>query len=115
MSIEEFVSIFLDILILWWGVQWTYALTVLLLGSVMVDYYDWGTWEDPQNIVQKTLTFIMAFLIGVGPYFYKKFIFEKKYNWYKWRLAFLGLLIGGGLGAMLVFQMIKVALNFLFL
>ncbi|WP_043931906.1 hypothetical protein [Bacillus sp. EB01] len=114
MSVEGFVSVFLDFLILWWGGQWAFALTILVLGSAMVEYCEWGTWENPKNIVQKTLTFIMVFLIRAGPYIYKKFSFEKKYNWYKWRLAFLGVLIGGGIAAMQVFQLIKAVLNFLF-
>lgn len=115
MSIEGIITYFLDFLFLWWGVQWVYALTVLLLGSVMVDYYDWGTWEEPQNALQKILTWIMMLLIGIGPYFYKKFRFKKKYNWFTWRLAFLGLLVGGGIVAILVFQLIKAVLIFLFL
>ena len=115
MSIEEFVTFLLDFITIWWGGQWGFALTVLVLGSVMVDYYDWGTWEHPHNALQKGINFLMAFLIGAGPYFYKKFRFKKKYNWITWRLAFLGVLIGGGILAILVFDLISTVLNFLFL
>ena len=115
MSIEGIVTVFLESIALWWAFHWAYALTILVLGSVMVDYYDWGTWEQPQNILQKIINCLMAFLWGAGPYFYKKFRFKKKYNWFTWRLAFIGVLIGGGIAAILVFQVIKVVLKFLLL
>ncbi|KKK38743.1 hypothetical protein WQ57_07080 [Mesobacillus campisalis] len=109
---EEFVTYFLDFIGLWWAFQWGYALTVLVLGSVIVDYYDWGTWENPQNALQKIINFLMAFLFGFGPYFYKKF---RKYNWLVRRLALLGVLIVGGIAAILAFLAIEAVLNFLFL
>ncbi|ALC90585.1 hypothetical protein AM500_12905 [Bacillus sp. FJAT-18017] len=113
MGIEAFVTVFLDFIMLWWAFHWGISLTVLVLGSVMVDYYDWGTWEHPQNVLQKIINFLMAFIWGAGPYFYKLFRFKKKYNRFTWRLAFLGVLIGGGIAAMLVFQLIKEVLNLL--
>ncbi|ALC90589.1 hypothetical protein AM500_12930 [Bacillus sp. FJAT-18017] len=115
MSIEGFVTILLECIALWLAFQWTYALAVLLLGSTMVDYYDWGTWENPENALQKIITFIMAFFVGAGPYVYKLFRFKKKYNWLTWRLAFLGVLIGGGIAAALAYFAIEAVLNFLFL
>ncbi|ALC90588.1 hypothetical protein AM500_12925 [Bacillus sp. FJAT-18017] len=114
MSIEGFVTILLDIIGLWLGIQWVYALTVLLLGNVMVDYYDYGTIENPINILDKIINFILKFTIGVGPCFYKKLRFKKKYNWFTWRLAFLGGLLGGGLVALIVFEIINAAKNFIF-
>jgi hypothetical protein len=111
-SIEGMVNGFLDFIALWWGFQWAYALTVLFLGSVIVDYYDWGTWENPQNAFQKAINFLMAFLVGAGPYLYKKF---RKYNWFIRRLALLGVLIVGGLGAILAHLVLGAALKFLFL
>jgi hypothetical protein len=111
-SIEGVITIFLDFIALWWGFQWAYALTVLFLGSVIVDYYDWGTWENPQNALQKAINFIMAFIFGAGPYLYKKF---RKYNWFTRRLALLGVLIVGGIAAILAYLAIEAVLNFLFL
>jgi hypothetical protein len=111
-SIEEILRWTLELISFWLAVQWGYALAVLVLGRVIVDYYFYGTWENPENAIQKIINFLMAFLFGFGPYFYKKF---RKYNWLMRRLALLGVLIAGGITAILAYLGIEAVLKFLFL
>ncbi|ALC90587.1 hypothetical protein AM500_12920 [Bacillus sp. FJAT-18017] len=112
MSIDEIVRWTLDIISFWLAVQWGYGLVVLVLGRVIVDYYNYGTWEHPQNVLHKLINFLMSFFFGFGPYFYKKF---RKYNWLIRKLALIGVLIVGGIAAILVFLAIEAVLKFLFL
>jgi hypothetical protein len=107
---EEIVTWILEIISFWLAVQWGYALAVLVLGRVIVDYYFYGTWENPENVVQKIINFLMAFLFGFGPYFYKKF---RKDSWLKRRLALLGVLIAGGIAAILAYLALEAVLKLL--
>ncbi len=63
----------------WAGIQGAYALTILLLGSVMIEYYDWGIYEKPETLYQKSINVFFASLLGIGPYIYKRI---SRYNWF---------------------------------
>ncbi|RSD27005.1 hypothetical protein [Mesobacillus subterraneus] len=107
MALKEIFDIILGLIGLLLSAQFAFALTILLLGNMMLDYYEWGTYEKPANLMQKIVNVIMGLIIGIGPYFYKKFL---RYNWFLRKLMMLGFLLIMGILSILVYQIIKWAL-----
>ncbi|MCM3663670.1 hypothetical protein M3204_04600 [Mesobacillus subterraneus] len=104
MAIKEIFDIILGVIGLLLSAQFAFALTILLLGNMMIEYYEWGTYEKTETKYQKTVNGIMGLIIGIGPFFYKRFI---KYNWFLRKLIMLGFLLLMGITSILVYQFIK--------
>lgn len=90
-------------IVMWFVTQISFGFTVLVLGNVMMEYYEWGTYEQPLTTYQKTVNFIMAFLIGAGPFIYKKLL---KYPWWKRKLCMTGSIIAMIVGSILFYQLL---------
>jgi hypothetical protein len=98
------LDIILGLIGLLLSAQFAFALTILLLGNMMLDYYEWGTYQKPANLMQKIVNGIMRLIIGIGPYFYKRIL---RYNWFLRKLIMLGFLLLMGILSILVYQIIK--------
>ena len=93
-------------------IQWGSVLLFLVLEWAMVDYYRWGTFENPTNVFQKSVNFGMALFMGSGYFLYSKF---EKYNWIKRKLFMLLSLLIHGISSMIVYYAITATLEWLFL
>ncbi|KZZ85084.1 hypothetical protein [Bacillus sp. SJS] len=52
--------------------QFAYALAILIIGKIQIEYYEWGIFKEPENWFQKIVNFILRLLVGIGPYIYYK-------------------------------------------
>lgn len=93
---------------MWFITQISFSFTVLVLGNVMMDFYEWGTYEQPVTTYQKTVNFIMAFLIGAGPFIYKKLL---RYPWWKRKLYMTGSVIAMLIGSILFYKLLILAIE----
>lgn len=103
MSMDEFLFYLDNAIVMWFIVQITYSFLLLLLGNVMMEYYEWGTYEKPSTYYQKIVNFIMGFLIGVGPYIYKKLL---KHPWWKRKLYMLGSVLAMFIGSIIFYEVL---------
>ena len=62
-----------------------------------------GTYESPATAYQKTVNFIMGFLIGVGPYIYKKLL---KHPWWKRKLYMLGFVLAMFMSSIIFYEVV---------
>src|SRR5574342_671530 len=93
---------FLDSAIVIWLVsQIAYSITILLAGNVMIEYYEWAIYENPKTKYEKTINTMMGFLIGAGPYIYKKF---QKHRWWKRKLLMLGSVLAMTIVSIIFYQ-----------
>jgi hypothetical protein len=79
MTIET-LEIIEGILSYYLSIQIMFSILVLLLDRVVLDIYETGIYEKPENAFQRILTFCMNAILGVGPTLNKKFL---QYSWIK--------------------------------
>nr|WP_309098619.1 hypothetical protein [Fredinandcohnia onubensis] len=96
----------------WLALQFTISLVTVLLGNVMVEYVELGIFRNTNNPFLKFFTFITLFVFGLGP-----FIFEKlsKFSWLVRRLLMLVITLVMGILFMIIYYIIKVSLQAVFL
>ncbi|MEB6548584.1 hypothetical protein MXL46_05610 [Heyndrickxia sporothermodurans] len=109
MEIIEAIRILITVLL---SAQFTYGCTILLLGRVMTDYYEWGTFEHPNTIFQKVTNAFMIVTISSGYYINKKLM---KYNWFTRKLLLLFALILQGIISIIVYYIVYGGLKAIFL
>ncbi|MFT9596420.1 hypothetical protein [Mesobacillus sp.] len=100
---DEFFYYLDTAIVMWFVVQISYSLLILVLGNVMMEYYEWGTYENAATAYQKTVNSIMGFLIGVGPYMYKKLL---KHPWWKRKLYMLGFVLAMFIGSIIFYEVV---------
>ncbi|WP_226679032.1 hypothetical protein [Mesobacillus jeotgali] len=101
---DEFLFYLDAAIVMWFIAQISYSFLILILGNVMMEYYEWGTYESPSTVYQKTVNFIMGFLlIGVGPYIYKRLL---KHPWWKRKLYMLGSVLVLFIGSIIFYEML---------
>ncbi|WP_257350763.1 hypothetical protein [Pseudalkalibacillus decolorationis] len=76
--VDEIIYIIKIIIICFICFQWSSVLLFFAAEWVIVDYYKWGVYENPETKFQKVMNFIMNMFLGSGYYFYNRF---QKYNW----------------------------------
>ncbi|AZB44619.1 hypothetical protein CEF21_21300 [Bacillus sp. FJAT-42376] len=69
--------------------QNAYAFTLIIMGNTLLDYYEWGIFENPKHWFPKLTNFVLKFLFGMGPYFYKKF-HQQDHSWLMRKALYIG-------------------------
>jgi hypothetical protein len=100
---DQFLFYLDSAITMWFIVQISYSFLILVLGNVMMEYYEWGTYEGPATAYQKTVNFIMGFLMGVGPYIYKKLLIHP---WWKRKLYMLGFVLAMTIGSIIFYEVL---------
>ncbi|MFP7299908.1 hypothetical protein [Neobacillus niacini] len=108
----ETLELIEELLIYYLGVQVIFSILVFLLGSIMLDIYEAGVYEQPKNVFQKTFTFVINALFGIGPYLNKKFI---KYPFFKRKFFMLISIVIQLFASVIVYYIVKALLRAIFL
>ncbi|MCA0970758.1 hypothetical protein LCM20_09170 [Halobacillus litoralis] len=103
--IEYFIMVVMYIL----SIQVLYGFSILLLGSVMTDYFEWGIFEPPETLFQRVTNIIMIGLIGSGFYINRRLM---KYGWFKRKLLMFVALLMQTVASIVLYQIIVSALEF---
>ncbi|WP_019244413.1 MULTISPECIES: hypothetical protein [Bacillus] len=109
--LEEILYVFKMLFGFFLCIQWASVLIFLIVEWAMVDYYKFGTFEDPESIVDNVQNFAMNLILGTGFYFYSKF---SKRNWFVRKLYMFITLIVLGILFIIIFNVITIPLDFLF-
>ncbi|WNF22703.1 hypothetical protein [Mesobacillus jeotgali] len=112
MSTEEIIYFIEKTIVVWFLFQSGYAMAVLLVGRVMIEYYEWGIFEKPSTLYEKTINTLLTVTAGVGPFVYKKLY---KVNWLFRKILMLLFLILFGIVGIIIYQIVSIALRSLFL
>lgn len=94
------------------SVQVIFSILVFLLGSIVLDVYESGVYENPKTIIQKTFTYLINAFFGIGPYLNKKFI---KYSFLKRKFFMLIAIVVQFFASVIVYYVIKNLLRAIFL
>ncbi|MEH7115068.1 hypothetical protein V7124_22305 [Neobacillus niacini] len=94
------------------SIQVIFSILVFLLGSVVLDVYETGVYENPKTVFQRTLTFVTNAFIGIGPYLNKKFL---KYSFLKRKFFMLIAIIVQFFASVIVYYVMKNLLRAIFL
>ncbi len=111
MSTEVFVKYAEYLMLGIFSIQFAFGLSILLLGRIMMNYYERGTYRAPSNSFQKTVNFTTALFMGSGYYIYKKLY---KYNCFFRKLYFLLFLVGGGILSIVTYYILSFILHSIF-
>ncbi|MEC2072296.1 hypothetical protein [Alkalihalophilus marmarensis] len=91
--------------------QISYAFLVLILGSIIVEYYEWGVFRPAETKFQKFTNFIMKGMFGAGFYFYHKY---SKHNWLTAKILYTITFIGMCFVALIGFNIVRIVVMFVF-
>ncbi len=94
------------------SIQVIFSILVFLLGSVVLDVYETGVYENPKTVFQRTLTFVTNAFIGIGPYLNKKFL---KYSFLKRKFFMLIAIVVQFFASVIVYYVMKNLLRAIFL
>ncbi|WP_242556306.1 hypothetical protein [Bacillus sp. HU-1818] len=111
MSAEIFVKYAEYLMLGIFSIQFAYGLSILLLGNIMMNYYEWGTFRDPSKLFQKVVNFGTGLFMGSGYFVYKRLY---KYNWFLRKLYFLIFLVGGGILSIIIYYILSFILHTIF-
>lgn len=112
MNAEEVIFIIEKAIAMWFIAQSGYGAAVLLLGRVMIEYYEWGIFENPSTPYEKTINTLLTVTVGVGPFIYKKLY---RVNWFFRKILMLLFLILFGIVGVIIFQIVSIGLRSIFL
>ncbi|WP_079506534.1 hypothetical protein [Mesobacillus jeotgali] len=112
MTVEEVIYFIEMTIVIWFLFQSGYAMAVLLVGRVMIEYYEWGIFENPSTLYEKTINTLLTVTAGVGPFIYKKLY---KVNWFFRKILMLLFLILFGIAGIVIYQIVSISLRSLFL
>ncbi|AZB44615.1 hypothetical protein CEF21_21280 [Bacillus sp. FJAT-42376] len=90
--------------------QNAYAFTLIIMGNILLEYYQWGIFENPKHWFPKTTNFILRFLFGIGPYFYKK-LHNQERSWFSRKALYLGWYLLFSVVCILFYSIISTILN----
>lgn len=111
-STAEIIEVITTVIGAWFTLQFVVCLVTILLGNVMVDHVETGVFRNTKNPFLNLFTFIVLFLLGLGPFIYKKLV---RFSWIVRRLLMLVITLVMGLLFMFIYYIIKVALHVIFL
>ncbi|MDV2685751.1 hypothetical protein RYX56_15400 [Alkalihalophilus lindianensis] len=106
-QIIEYIEIFIAMVFV---AQFGFGIALLVLGKVMMEYYEWGIFRPATNWFQKSTNLFMKGTIGAGPYFYARLI---KYPWIITKLLFAITLIFMGLTSIVLYYILTWIINIL--
>ena len=112
MSTEELINFIEKTIMVWFLFQSGYAMAVLLVGRIMIEYYEWGIFENPSTPYEKSINTLLTVTAGVGPFIYKKLY---KVNWFFRKILMLLFLILFGIAGIITYQIVSIALRSIFL
>ncbi|MEC2072300.1 hypothetical protein [Alkalihalophilus marmarensis] len=92
--------------------QTGFGFAVLILGRVMVEYYEWGIFNPPETWFQKSTNFFMKGTIGVGPYLYHRLY---HYRWFVGKVLYTLIYLVLGLSSIILFQFFSYLIRTIFL
>ncbi|MBD1380442.1 hypothetical protein [Metabacillus arenae] len=104
-----FLKVILNCLL---GVQWVSVLLFLIIEWAIVDYYRLGFIEKPKSLLDKIGNFFMKLFMGSGYFLYMKF---SKQKWILRKLYMLIALILQGILSIIVYYIITLPLDLIFL
>ncbi|ASB91080.1 hypothetical protein CHH92_16605 [Bacillus sonorensis] len=93
------------------GAQFGYGLLLLILGNLMINNYERGTFEIPSNLFKKIVNFYTGLFFGASYFVYKRLY---KYNWFLRKLYFSLYLLGSGILSIIIFYILSFILHFIF-
>ncbi len=96
----------------WLSLQVGITFLTIFLGNVLVEHVETGVFRDTKNPFLKLFTFIVLFLMGLGPFIYTKL---NRFSWIVRRLLMLVITLVMGIVFMLIYYIIKAALHAVFL
>ncbi|WP_449537769.1 hypothetical protein [Ferdinandcohnia sp. Marseille-Q9671] len=96
----------------WLSLQVGLSALTVLLGNTLVEHVETGVFRNTSNLFLKLFTFIVLFLLGLGPFIYSKL---GRFSWLVRRLLMLGITIVMGIVFMIIYYIIKVMLHAVFL
>jgi hypothetical protein len=112
MNAEEVIFFIEKTIAMWFVFQSGYGMAVLLVGRVMIEYYEWGIFEQPSTLYEKIINTLLTVTAGIGPFVYKKLY---KVNWLFRKILMLLFLILFGLAGVIIFNIVSIALRSIFL
>ncbi|WNF22702.1 hypothetical protein [Mesobacillus jeotgali] len=112
MSAEEIIIFIEKTIAMWFVFQSGYGAAVFILGRVIIEYYEWGIFENPSTPYEKTINSLLTITVGVGPFIYKKLY---RVNWFFRKIFMLLFLILFGIAGVIIFNIISIALRSIFL
>ncbi|MBT2694795.1 hypothetical protein [Bacillus sp. ISL-55] len=112
MNAEEVIFFIEKTIAMWFVFQSGYGMAVLLVGRVMIEYYEWGIFEQPSTLYEKTINTLLTVTAGIGPFVYKKLY---KVNWLIRKILMLLFLILFGLAGVIIFNIVSILLRAIFL
>jgi hypothetical protein len=112
MNAEEIIVLIEETIVVWFILQSGYAMAVLLVGRVMIEYYEWGIFEKPSTLFEKTINTLLTVTAGVGPFIYKKLY---RVNWLFRKILMLLFLVLFGIVGIIIYQIVSISLRSLFL
>ncbi|MBD1380438.1 hypothetical protein [Metabacillus arenae] len=105
---EEIVYFTKAILACLLGIQLVSVFLLMVIEWYMVDYYEFGTFENPESIFDKIHNFFMQLFHGSGYFFYKRY---RKKIWILRKLYMLIALILQGVASIIVFYILTLPLD----
>jgi hypothetical protein len=109
--IEEIIYVLKMLFAAYLTVQWTSIFLFFIGEWFMVDYYEYGTFENPKNTFDKVINFGMAFLMGSGYYWYRRF---SKQKWIIRKMNMFIFLVLQGIISIITFYIVTVPLDLIF-
>src|SRR5690606_12362531 len=96
----------------WLSLQVGISVLTIFLGNVMVEHVETGVFRDTKNPFLKFFTFIVLLLFGLGPFIYTKL---SKFSWIVRKLLMVVITLGLGILFLIIYYIIKAALQAVFL
>ncbi|WNF22704.1 hypothetical protein [Mesobacillus jeotgali] len=109
---EETILFVEKAVVIWFIFQIGYSISVLLIGNTMIEYYEWGIFENPSTSYEKIINTLLMVTVGVGPFVYKKL---NKYNWLIRKILMLAFLVLFVIIGVIIYQIVSIVLRSLLL
>ncbi len=81
-----------------------FGIATVFLGSVMINYYDWGMSYPPENMFQKLVNLFLISFLGLGPSIYKRM---EHLNWFYRRIVLFIIMLVFGLIGVIIYEFIS--------
>lgn len=102
--LEDIIMYFEYILAILMGTQIIYGFSIILLGEMMIGYYEWGYYEKPKNFLDKAQNVFMFSSIGAVCVIYKKL---SNFPWIIRKLLFIIILGVVSIIFIIIFQILS--------
>src|SRR5690606_748052 len=96
----------------WLSLQVGISFLTIFLGNVMVEHVETGVFRNTKNPFLKFFIFIVLLLFGLGPFIYTKL---NKFSWIVRNLLMVVITLGLGILFLIIYYIIKAALQAVFL